>query len=84
LELVANTPPELIRFQGGLGPIQGLAASGTMNISFGKTESQTTLISLEYTVFGYAENGLNKWREPVDQVLTQQLERLAGQLRRPN
>lgn len=75
MEIVFAAPGKLLRMRGGLGPLQGLAASGSLDWQFHKQQAGTRL-ELRYSVGGYLPDGLDAWAGPVDSVLTEQLERL--------
>jgi hypothetical protein len=60
---------------GGLGPLQSIAAAGSMRIELSPVPTGTKL-DLTYTVAGYLPKGMNTWAEPVDAVLAGQFTRL--------
>ncbi len=65
-----------IRMQGGLGPLQGIAAVGTMDFKFESGANNNTLLKYRYDVLGQVEGGLDKWAPAVDAVQNDQLQRL--------
>jgi uncharacterized protein YndB with AHSA1/START domain len=75
MEVVMLTPGKLLRFSGGLGPLQALGVSGSMTFKFTPAEGGTKL-DVTYVVGGYAAGGLNILAAPVDGILMQQLSRL--------
>lgn len=75
MAVIYTAPGELLRMQGGLGPLQSMAATGTMSWSFAKKEKGSTEIRLSYHVSGYAPEGLDKLAAAVDGVLHHQLQR---------
>ena len=60
---------------GGLGPLQGIASSGTLTIQLSAAGAGTKL-DMTYSVAGYFPAGMNTWAAPVDSVLTGQFTRL--------
>ena len=75
LDIVYADPGSLLRFRGALGPLQELALQGTMTVRFKPAGDQTEL-QVNYNVSGYAKGGLKAWAAPVNQVLTEQFDRL--------
>lgn len=75
LEVVFAAPGKLLRLQGGLGPLQGLAATGSMSWHLHASEVGTRL-ELTYHVVGYLPDGMDPWAKPVESVLAEQLNRL--------
>jgi uncharacterized protein YndB with AHSA1/START domain len=76
LTVVHVDPGELLRMEGGLGPLQAMAVSGSLAWSFEEIEGGTRT-EVSYVVGGYRPQGLQEWAAPVDGVLREQLERLA-------
>jgi len=60
---------------GGLGPLQSLAAAGTMTIQLAPSDTGTAL-EVTYAVAGYLPAGMNTWAAPVDSVIAEQFARL--------
>lgn len=60
---------------GSLGPLQSLAATGSMTIQLAPA-GEGTKVAVVYTVAGYLPAGMNTLAAPVDSVLTQQFTRL--------
>lgn len=80
MRVVFAAPGERLRLIGGLGPLQGIGASGPMDFELAPNGDATRL-TLRYTVSGFAPDGLEAMAEPVDGVLRGQLARLAAYLR---
>lgn len=75
MRVVFVVPGHTLRMQGGLGPLQSLAATGSMTITFEAAEQQTR-VTLGYLVTGYLPGtGLGELATPVDGVLSEQLQR---------
>ncbi len=68
-------PGRVLRLVGGLGPLQQLGLSGTMNLNF-ESAGEGTLLKLEYRVAGYDPAGFDKLAPLVDAVLGEALGRL--------
>jgi hypothetical protein len=75
LTVVYADPGKLIRFSGGLGPLQDMAVNGAMQWTFKEAAGQTT-IEVTYKVGGYAPGGLEPLSKAVDGVLASQVLRL--------
>ena len=69
----------VLRMVGGLGPLQGEAAHGTLTIRL-KSTAAGTRIEWEYVVGGYLRMNLEELAPLVDKVLGEQLSRLAALL----
>jgi hypothetical protein len=78
MTVVYVVPGRIIRFTGGLGPLQELAAVGTMTfaVSAAKERAGATEAVLTYNAAGYRPGGLASWAGGVDFVLTTQMDRL--------
>ena len=76
LEIVYLDPGKMIRFTGGLGPLQALAVSGAMTVQFTKFDDQATKLDLTYAIGGYVDKGLDKLAPVVDSMLKEQFGRL--------
>lgn len=81
MEVVNLAPGKVVVLSGGLGPLQSVAAAGTLRIAFSAAEGGTKLEAV-YTVVGYLPAGLNTWAAPVDSVLTEQFTRLKNYIER--
>ena len=75
MEVVFLAPGKTMVLSGALGPLQTLAATGSMTINFSAAEDGTKL-SVSYAVTGYLPAGMNTWAAPVDGVLREQFTRL--------
>lgn len=75
LEVVFAAPGRLLRLEGGLGPLQSLAATGSLSMNLHAAEVGTRF-ELNYNVVGYLPDGLDAWARPVESVLAEQLTRL--------
>lgn len=60
---------------GTLGPLESLAATGTMTIQLAPM-GDGTKVAVGYSVAGYLPAGMKTWAAPVDSVLTEQFTRL--------
>jgi uncharacterized protein YndB with AHSA1/START domain len=75
LEVVYLAPGKAVTLSGALGPLQSLAATGSMSILFSPSEGGTKL-TVNYAVTGYLPGGMNTWAAPVDAVIAEQFTRL--------
>ena len=75
MEVVYVLPSKTIVLRGTLGPLQTLAAAGSMQIQLTPADGGTK-VEVTYAVGGYLAAGLNTWAAPVDGVLKQQFTRL--------
>jgi uncharacterized protein YndB with AHSA1/START domain len=75
LEVIFVSPGKKLVMSGALGPLQSIAATGSMTIQLSPSEGGTKL-DLIYTVAGYTPAGMNTWAAPVDGVLKEQFTRL--------
>jgi uncharacterized protein YndB with AHSA1/START domain len=75
MEIVNLAPETAIVLHGALGPLQSMAAVGTMAIQLSPADGGTK-IEVMYTVAGYSARGLNTLAAPVDGVLKDQFTRL--------
>jgi hypothetical protein len=75
MEVVYIAPGTAVVLSGGLGPLQSLAATGTLTISLQKDGDRTKL-DVTYAVSGYLPQGMNTWAAPVDGVISGQFTRL--------
>ncbi len=75
LEVVYAAPGSLLRFRGGLGPLQEMAASGSLTWAFAAAGGGTD-VTWTYTVAGYRPGGLEALAPVVDTVLAEQIDRL--------
>ena len=75
MEVVRFVPGKVLVLSGALGPLQSLAATGTMTIQLSTSDTGTTM-DVTYAVAGYLTAGMNTWAAPVDSVITEQFTRL--------
>ena len=68
MTVVYADPGKQLRLAGGLGPLQGLAASGAMTFTL-KGGDDGTRVTLDYMVGGYMPGGIGALARPVDGVL---------------
>jgi hypothetical protein len=81
MRVVFASPGQLLRMVGGLGPLQGMGASGAMDFALSSEGEGQTRLRFRYTVSGFAPDGLGSLAAPVDAVLGGQLARLAAYLK---
>jgi hypothetical protein len=78
LEVVLVIPEKTLRLAGGLGPLQGMGATGALTFTIrGKTAGVTTATA-EYSVVGYSSEGFTQLAGAVDQVLGEAMGRFAS------
>jgi hypothetical protein len=75
MEVTFVSPATAIGLRGALGPLQSLAATGSMRIQLTAANGGTK-VEVTYAVGGYLAAGLNTWAAPVDGVLKEQFTRL--------
>jgi hypothetical protein len=75
MTLVFADGVSLIRFFGGLGPMQTSGAAGHLAFAL-KPAGAGTELTVTYDVGGYAKGGLENFAGPVDNVLGHQVARL--------
>jgi uncharacterized protein YndB with AHSA1/START domain len=75
MEVLRYETGKLLVMSGALGPMQPLAATGTMTIQLAPAENGTKF-DLTYTLGGYSAAGLNTWAAPADGMLKEQFGRL--------
>jgi len=83
LEVVFFVPGKTLRLSGGLGPLQGIAATGSMTFDLSAADGGTK-IEFTYAVSGYVSQGMNAWAIPVDTVLSEQIDRLKNYIETGN
>lgn len=81
MQVVFFAPGKTLVLSGGLGPLQSIAATGSMSIQLTPAESGTNL-QVTYAVVGYQAAGMNTWAAPVDRVLVEQFTRLKNLVER--
>ena len=75
MTVVYLQPGQVVRLNGGLGPLQELGITGAMTWKFTARGNGTSL-EVTYAVSGYQPQGLQSLAAPVDAVLGQQIQRL--------
>ena len=81
LEVVYAAPGKALVMSGALGPMQSIAATGSLKIQLTPAGGGTKL-EVTYAVAGYLPAGMNTWAAPVDSVLTEQFTRLKNYVER--
>ena len=79
LRVVYAQPGQMLRLQGGLGPLQAEAASGTLSWAL-KPVAGGTEVTQTYVVGGYVRSGADKLAPAVDKVLAEQLARFVDRV----
>ncbi len=74
LTVINAMPGKLLRLEGGLGPLQGMAVSGIMTWTF-KPADRGTTVEMRYSAGGYNPPGFKDLAPVVDSVLRGQVER---------
>jgi uncharacterized protein YndB with AHSA1/START domain len=67
-------PGRMVHLIGGLGPLQSMGVSGSMEWKFDPAENGTTKVELRYTVGGYNPGGFKQLAPGVESVLKTQFE----------
>ena len=75
MQVLYADPGKRLVLSGALGPLQTMAATGTMTIELTHADGGTKL-DVTYAVAGYFPAGMNTFAAPVDRVLTTQFTRL--------
>ncbi|HEY2090332.1 MAG TPA: SRPBCC family protein [Thermoanaerobaculia bacterium] len=76
MTVVYVVPNQRLTLSGGLGPLQTAGVSGAMTLQVTPKEGGTD-VALMYNVGGYYPGGLDSVAGGVDEVLTEQFDRLA-------
>jgi hypothetical protein len=79
MRVVYARPGAALRLQGGLGPLQAEAVTGTLSWTFKAVEGETEIVQ-NYAVAGHVRTGMEKLAVPVDRVMAEQLARLRDRL----
>lgn len=74
MQVVFLAPGKLLRLSGGIGPLQEMAATGSMTFKLSPGDGSTKL-EFTYAVAGYRPQGMNSLAPIVNQVLTEQIAR---------
>jgi hypothetical protein len=77
LEVVLANPNKTLRLTGGLGPLQGIGATGALTFTLRSGPAGATTVVAEYSVVGYSQDGLASLAATVDGVLAEQMARFA-------
>ncbi len=80
MRVVYADPAGTLRLNGGLGPLQEMAVTGSMLFNLSAQGDDETVLSYTYSVSGFVPGGLAVFAEPVDQVQLGQLQRLQAYL----
>lgn len=75
MRVIFAQPPKMLRLNGGLGPLQEFAVTGSMTWTI-EAAGGGSKINLSYTAGGYADRPLSEWAPLVDSVLKTQVQRL--------
>lgn len=79
MRVIYVAPYRTLRMSGGLGPLQSEAVTGVLTVTL-EPEGQMTKISWDYVVGGYMRMPMTELAPLVDQVVGEQLLRLAARL----
>lgn len=80
MQVVFADPGKRLRLIGGLGPLQAMAVTGSMDFVLESKQNGITELRYRYSVGGYVPGGLENIAGPVDQVQLGQLQRLQNYL----
>ena len=83
MEVLYVAPGKGLVMSGALGPLQSLAATGTLTVSLAAAGGGTQ-VSVTYSVAGYLPAGMNTWAGTVNGVLTEQFTRLKSYIEHGN
>lgn len=76
--IVYIQPPQMIRLQTSLGPLQAEAVTGTLTFKLDAEGSNATRLTLTYLVSGFVHGGVAALAPKVDEVLATQIVNLKG------
>ena len=77
MRVIFSQPGKVLRMQGGLGPLQSEAVTGTLTVAMEPSkDGQETKISFSYVVGGYMRYKVSEIAPAVDNVLGDQFKRL--------
>ena len=79
MRVIYAAPYSALRMSGALGPLQSEAVTGVLTVTL-EPEGEMTKVSWDYVVGGYARMRLAELAPLVDQVIGEQLSRLAARL----
>jgi uncharacterized protein YndB with AHSA1/START domain len=80
MQVVFTDPGKLLRMTGGLGPLQGMGVTGTLEFRLTEVTGGTRIV-LWYRAGGYTPDDISKFAPVVDQVQALQLGGLVKLLR---
>jgi hypothetical protein len=83
LEVVLAAPGKSLVMIGGMGPMQSLAATGTMRIQLAAA-GEATKFEMVYSVAGYLPAGMQMLAKPSDGMLTATFTRLQNYIEHGN
>ena len=72
MAVIYAAPGKVLRLSGGLGPLQEMAVTGAMQITF-EADGANTNVTMTYAIGGYSPSGLGPLAPLVDGVLGQQM-----------
>lgn len=77
MQVLTLMPGKSLVLSGALGPLQSLAATGTLSVQLSAVEGGTKM-DVTYAVSGYLAAGMNTWAAPADSMVNEQFTRLAA------
>jgi len=77
MRAILAIPDKTLRFAGGLGPLQSVAASAALTVSFSPVADGSTKVVFHYVVVGSDGEKVGELGDPVDQVMGAALKRFA-------
>lgn len=81
MRIIYARPGQVLRLQGGLGPLQEEAVAGTLTWTLRPVDGGTEIVSV-YLVSGHVRGDVSAYAAPVDAVMREQLSRLRTHLAR--
>ena len=75
MQVILVMPGKMLRLSGALGPLQQLAATGTLTFILAPA-SDGTKLDVTYAVGGYMPQGMSALAAPVNEVISEQISRL--------
>jgi len=81
MEVIYLAPGKGLILNGGLGPLNSIAAAGNLTFQL-SPDGGGTKLDVSYAVTGYLKAGMNTWATPVDNMLTEQITRLKNYIDR--
>lgn len=80
MTVVMAEPMKVLRMRGGLGPLQSEPVDGVLTVTLQAAPGGGTKLVWEYIVAGHMRYPVDKIAKSVDEVMSQQLGRLAAKL----